>query len=598
MSTSRGVRLGLRREVLILLPASLLLLILLSTFTLISYRSAIQMEIEQHREQAVRLADSLTRLASERAATPELLAVSPGAVGVALLDRDGWPVMSSGDMATGNLLPDGFKGPGGYGPGEGMRDVVAGIAALAPGSDAAYVRVDLSVAVLDAQNRGLGLLTVTVVVANAAVLILVLLFLRHLMAPWEALLERARKASPEREVEGARDEVQLLVSTFERALEALAERGGDEAAAETDDDIAVLQRTLAPSLESGLLLVDRERRVLAVNAIARSLLGLGEVEVPASLETVLERHPELLHLLDEAAREEGGIRRRELSVGDASEGASEHRILGVTVHPLRRDDGGLRGSIVLFADLTEARLRARETQLAEGLERLGEMAAGIAHELRNSLATLKGYLTLIERKPDEEQIADYLAEIRHEADHLQRVLEDFLTFSRPGSVRPEEISLTALVKRATSDPALGRPPVELEVATDEDVRLVGDRQLLDRALRNLLLNAVRASAESGTTEPVRVRLEDSADEVRIEILDRGPGIAEELRERLFQPFASGFRGGVGLGLALTHRIVALHGGRVRLENRPGGGARAVMLFARGNSVTHGNDPPWLASGTG
>lgn len=595
MTATRGVRLGLRREVLILLPAALMLLILLSTFTLISYRNAIQMELEQHRRHAARLAETLSRLAAERTATPELLATTHEAVGVALLDDSGWPVMSSGDMTSGNLLPEPFEGAGGYGPGRGLRDVVVGVAALPPGSGAAYLRVDLPVVVLDAQRRGLGLLTVIVVVANGAVLVLVLLFLRHLMAPWQALLDRAKQVSPKREIDGSRDEVELLVSTFERALEALARSDGAEADRdESDDDIAVLQRTLAPSLESGLLLIDRERRVLAVNAVGRSLLGLGEAPVPARLEEILDHQRELLEMLDEAAREEGGIRRRELALGESADA----RVLGVTVHPLRRDDGGLRGSIVLFADLTEARRRAQENQLAEGLERLGEMAAGIAHELRNSLATLKGYLTLIERKPGEEQIADYLAEIRHEADHLQRVLEDFLTFSRPGTVRPEELSLAALVRRAVADPALGGAPIELEVVGGGAVLLVGDHQLLDRALRNLLLNAVRARAEAAAAEPVRVRLEEGSEGVRLEIADRGSGIAEEVRERLFQPFASSFRGGVGLGLAVTHRIVALHGGRIRLEDRAGGGARAELFFPRGSTVTHGNDPPWLEGGSG
>ena len=142
------------------------------------------------------------------------------------------------------------------------------------------------------------------------------------------------------------------------------------------------------------------------------------------------------------------------------------RVLGLTAHPLRRDDGAVRGFLVLFADLTDAQRETAEIRLADSLSQLGELTAGVAHELRNSLATLRGYLTLVERAPDEESIADYLAEIRRESDHLERVLEDFLTFARPGSARPQRVDLLALVHRAAADPALGGAAVVVVAGRD------------------------------------------------------------------------------------------------------------------------------------
>ncbi|MDY7093335.1 MAG: ATP-binding protein [Acidobacteriota bacterium] len=603
MTKSRGVRLGLRREVLILLPAALMLLILLSTFSLLFFRNGLSLEAEQRRRQVARQAQVLADQVLDRPSitTPELLSVAEPAVGLALLDGEGWPVMSSGELPAGNLLPedartDSLLGAAGFGPSDEVGDVVAGVVALPPPSPAAYLRVDVPAAVLASQQRGLRVLTVVVISANAAVLILVLLFLRHLLAPWEALLEQARRAHPSGAGEDGESEVEMLLSTFEQAMDALARASDARPDRTTEDELAALQRTLAPSLESGLLLVDDELRVLAVNAVGQGLLDVAEPSAPVPAGELLAAHPSLLAVLEEAVREEGGIRRREVALAPAASGPEQGpRTLGLTVHPLRRDDLRVRGYMVLFADLTEARRKTRETELAQGMERLGEMAAGIAHELRNSLATLKGYLTLIERKPDEEQIADYLAEIRHEADHLQRVLEDFLTFSRPGSVRPEEISVAALARRAVADPALGEAEVQLTVEGEESVNLVADRQLLERAVRNLLLNAVRAQQEAGSESPVEVRLVGDESGVRLTIEDRGPGLPEALKERLFQPFASQFRGGVGLGLAVTHRIVVLHGGRIRLEDRPGGGARAELFFPHGTSVTKGNEGPWLGA---
>ncbi|HEV3459033.1 MAG TPA: ATP-binding protein, partial [Thermoanaerobaculia bacterium] len=290
--------------------------------------------------------------------------------------------------------------------------------------------------------------------------------------------------------------------------------------------------------------------------------------------------------------------------------------------PLRRDDGATRGYLVLFADLTEARRRAEESRLADRLTALGEMAAGVAHELRNSLATLRGYLTLIERRPDEESIADFIAEIRHEADHLQRVLEDFLAFARPGTARLQLFSLLALVRRAAADPALSGVAVEVRADTAGlaaagdaagaggtgggaagaaagdtaaagagEAWLRGDPQLIERALRNVLHNAAQAEREAGRRGPVKVTVDDQPAGVEVTIADRGPGVPAEMRDRLFHPFATGRAGGVGLGLALAHRIVTLHGGRIRLEDRPHGGTLARLTFPRDTFVTESSAAP-------
>ncbi|MDP9119921.1 MAG: ATP-binding protein, partial [Acidobacteriota bacterium] len=261
--------------------------------------------------------------------------------------------------------------------------------------------------------------------------------------------------------------------------------------------------------------------------------------------------------------------------------------VGLTAHPLRRGDGEARGYLVLFADLTEARRRAEESRLSDSLQSLGEMAGGVAHELRNSLATLRGYLTLIERRPDEESIGGFLGEIRREADHLQRVLEDFLSFARPGTARVEEFSLATLVLRAAADPVLAETEVRMRGSLP-DLWLRGDPQLIERALRNLLHNAAAAARESGSGE-VEVEILPLTEGAEVVIDDRGPGLPPEVRERLFHPFVTGRPGGVGLGLALAQRILSLHGGRIRLEDRPAGGTRARLFLPSDTFVTDGND---------
>ncbi len=487
---------------------------------------------------------------------------------------------------------DGSRAPAAraVGPDERRGDAVV---ALAPvGAGGGWARVDLAAPALALQRRSARVLTWVVLGGDAALALLVILFLGHMLAPFDRLLERARLAGetpPDRE-----DEIPFLLDTFERALRSMARVEPPPA----DEEIAVLQRTLSASFESGVLLLDREGTVLAVNGPGAELLELAESPPARPLAEVLAEHPALARLLAGAVAGERGVRRREIATVTPS---GRHLTLGLTVHPLRRDDGASRGFLVLFADLTEVRRRSEQTRLAESLQQVGELAAGVAHEMRNSLATLKGYLTLIERSAaprggprpaaEGDDMADYVGEIRHETDHLQRVLEDFLSFARPGTVRLEEVDLHQLVARAAADPVLAGAVVELAPRAGARYALLGDPQLLERAFRNLLHNAVEAAREGGG-RAVEVTVGHSGDALVATVADRGPGVPEELRERLFHPFASGRPGGVGLGLALARRIVVVHGGRLELEDRPGGGTVARVTLPTGEDVTNGNIEPF------
>lgn len=581
-------RLGLRREVLILLPVALLLLVVLSTFTLFSYRNAIALLAGERQQEAARLArlvaDRLASLPGDGMPGPaDLRGPAPSASGVALVDARGAAIAEIGELPAGGLLDPAagrtIDRPLGVGPDEGAPDTVTGFAPLGGEAGRRYVRVDLPAGVLARQQRALSVLTVAVLSVNAALSVLLLFFLRHLLTPWETLMARARQVGAAGEPGG--DEVDFLLATFDRAVTALAGRQGGT----VEEDIAAIERTLSASLQSGLLLIDREARVLALNAVGAALLGAELPEPGAPLDRVLAGQPELREILAGAVSEGTAPQRQECSVR-SGEGTLT---VGLTVHPLRRDDGEVRGLLVLFADLTEVQRRAEEGRLAESLAQLGEMAGGVAHELRNSLATLRGYLTLIERRPDEDSITGFLSEIRAEADHLQRVLEDFLSFARPGTARVGELPLLPLLRRAAADPSLAGVEVRVH---GEDAILRGDPQLLERAARNLLHNAAQAEREAGGRGPVEVSVASGAEGVEVAIEDRGPGLPEEMRGRLFHPFATGRPGGVGLGLALAHRIVVLHGGRIRLEDRPGGGTRALLSFPRDTIVTVGNESPF------
>jgi signal transduction histidine kinase len=561
----------------IALPLALLLLLGLSSFTLLSYRNAIDLLVEERREEARRLARSVAaELPPHGVPGPALLRqLAPHADRV-MVGTVGGQVLA----AAGEPLHEGFLDPlGGEPPGE----MVVGPGAAAPSSVVAYrplgrqpeprlLRVDLGAPVLASQRHTLRLITWVVVGSNVAVALWLLFFLHRLLGPYQRLLDRARELRSAGD-EGTGDDRAFLLETFERALTDRDAGGGE---------LQVLEETLGRSLESGLLLLDREGRVLALNAVGAGLLGVTSPAPLTPAEELLAPHPELRELLSESLDAQRAIQRREvtLKVG------SEPQTLGVTATPLQRAGGELLGLLVLFADLTEVQREAQATRLAESLAHLGELAAGVAHELRNGLATLIGYVELMERAPDAGQAAELQAEVRRETEQLRRVVDDFLTFARPGTARLEPVDLTALARRALADPALEEVDLELAVGPDRvPILLAGDAHLLERALRNLLYNAVEAEQRGGgAVRGVRLAGRWEHGGFELVVADRGPGLAPEVRERLFRPFTTTRRDGVGLGLALAHRIVTLHGGTLRVEDRPAGGTVARMAFPAGALV--------------
>ncbi|MEO7973941.1 MAG: ATP-binding protein, partial [Thermoanaerobaculia bacterium] len=350
-------------------------------------------------------------------------------------------------------------------------------------------------------------------------------------------------------------------------------------------------------------------RLLAANPAAVELLGgaphaAGEPAATAA-GLALAAHPALAGAVSTAIADGRSIARASVAI----ERAGRRVELGWTLQALRpaankrgegerEGAGGGAGFLVLFADVTDLTRRETEERFATGLAQLGELSAGVAHELRNSLATVQGYLALAARRELPDEAREEIAEARREASELERIVDDFLTFARPGRGAVEPVDLAALLLRATHDPALGAVPFELVTSPVPLPPIAGDPHLLQRALRNLLLNAAQAtlrragaggSTESRHCEAVVVGLSRDGDDAMITIDDRGSGISPQIRDRLFEPFASGRAGGAGLGLALARRIVLMHGGGLELRSREPYGTRAAVRLPLGESVTVRNE---------
>jgi signal transduction histidine kinase len=271
-----------------------------------------------------------------------------------------------------------------------------------------------------------------------------------------------------------------------------------------------------------------------------------------------------------------------LRVHDRALGEMRVRLAGAD---LARDREVRRRLEAIGAELAIA-LRAltlQEQQLRQAhLARLGTMATGIAHEIKNPLGAILGAVDLVEEGGLAEDDRRWLGIVRDESRRLARFVGDVLAYGRPASPRPVATDLVVLVRElgARQKEAAAASGVVLEVeAPAGPLTVFVDPDQLHQALLNLVLNAIEAQPDGGA---VRLELEESPRAVRVLVLDRGPGLAPEVRETVLDPFVTTRPGGTGLGLANVARIVESHGGSLRLETGRGEypGVRAVVELPR------------------
>lgn len=211
---------------------------------------------------------------------------------------------------------------------------------------------------------------------------------------------------------------------------------------------------------------------------------------------------------------------------------------------------------------------------SERLAALGQLSAGLAHEIRNPLGTMKASADMLLRQVDaENEIARELAGlISGEVDRTNSLITRFLDFARPLQIRPEKADLTEVVDRAASQLKQHKPAFEVTVYKNysPDIRpFPFDPELMERVVYNLLINAAQATPPGGA---ITVKTRQSDGEVELAVIDRGSGIDATHLESIFNPFFTTKPAGVGLGLAIVSKIVDEHGGKITVESEPGRGS--------------------------
>jgi two-component system sensor histidine kinase HydH len=327
---------------------------------------------------------------------------------------------------------------------------------------------------------------------------------------------------------------------------------------------------LVENMPMGLLAIDPEERIASFNQTAESMLGItADQSIGQRVSEVL---PSALRDLFYQLKTRPGPLSRELTVALEDQKSLPLEVIGTA---LTDEDGAPLGWVILFRDLTEIQHLKREIIQSQRLASIGRLAAGVAHEIRNPLSSIKGFATYFKERyrdtPKDHQTAEIMIQ---EVERLDRVIGQLLEFARPMRIQEKRTHLDPLIRHSLKmvEGDAAQKGIALNFSEDPDidnVRMDPDR--IKQVLLNLYLNAIEAMTEGGTLS-VSLSKTETKTGIRITVWDTGPGIKPEDLPHLFDPYFTTKSSGTGLGLAIVHKIVESHRGEIQVNSRPGEGA--------------------------
>lgn len=253
--------------------------------------------------------------------------------------------------------------------------------------------------------------------------------------------------------------------------------------------------------------------------------------------------------------------------------------LSVTTSRIHNTHGEMIGALVIFSDLTARKETQRRMAQAERLATLGELMAGVAHEVRNPLTAIRGYVQILRQQTSDLIHQEYLSVVLKEIDSINKVIQQLLDFSRPRHSQWQQVSLNALIEETLVLVQTAGVQARVDFISELDDELSpisADRELLKQVLLNILINAVQAISARGKIRIRTWQYSDSQQAISIE--DNGCGIDLSLQKKIFDPFFTTKASGTGLGLALSQRIINAHQGDIRVASLPGCGATFTLIL--------------------
>ena len=357
-------------------------------------------------------------------------------------------------------------------------------------------------------------------------------------------------------------QVGFVVDTFHELVSKLKEKERElEILRQKAEDRAVIiegyNENILQSVPSGVMSFDEELRITKVNLTAEKVFEVKR-------ETVLGKYHEnvLNRPITDLLKEKKVIERGEISYTTPS---GRKIWLGLNLSPLKNKEAKTIGQILVFTDITEIKAFEAQMELRSRLSSLGEISAGIAHELRNPMGVIAGYTKLLSKKADE-SLRPTVNAIAKEINVMNRIISDFLSFAKPAELNISDVDLKGIIENCVSVVAGGKGDIKTHIDIDGLPAIKGDEILLRQAFTNLVQNAIESMPKGGELS-VRSSLVDF---IEVSISDTGPGIAENIVDKIFLPFFTTKDRGTGLGLSIVQKIIVSHGGNIFVDSSNNG----------------------------
>jgi two-component system sensor histidine kinase HydH len=345
---------------------------------------------------------------------------------------------------------------------------------------------------------------------------------------------------------------------------------------QTLSNLSTYTAGIVDNMPNGLVTLDGEGQPVVVNQAAREMLNLGKAD-----DKSLARHPALSALAKTflpRLAQGGRVLEQEFTV--KLEGGRELPLaVSAASAPAGVEGGQGPGTIMILRDLRRIKELEAQVRQSEKMAAVGRLAAGVAHEVRNPLSSMRGLARFLARGLDEaSREAEYLKVMVNEIDRLNRVVTGLLDFARPRQPDLARLDLNDVIRHTLGlvrDDARHQGVDLAEALADDPVLVLADRDQATQAILNILLNGLEAMPQGG-----RLTVASAADDGygRVVVADTGPGIPPEDRSRLFDPFFTTKKQGTGLGLAQVARIMEAHGGRVTVDEAHPAGAAFSLYF--------------------
>lgn len=393
-----------------------------------------------------------------------------------------------------------------------------------------------------------------------------------------------------------RNNVSFVVDTFHSMVSTLKEKEKElkelkEQAEKRAKSVEAYNENILKSIQSGVMTFDRQGIVVTSNAASEEILEMVEGSCTGkSYSEVFGPGSWLVRLIEKTISDGRPERRGE---GELSVGGGQ-KWLGAGTSLLKADDGSTSGVILVFTDITEVKGLRERMELKERIAVLGEMSAGIAHELRNPMGVISGYAEFLARSlSNDPSSLEAVNSIRDEIKGMDAIIREFMSFSQPTNLTITEVDVNALLDESLKALSGTGEVIEREFVKDDSLPVIeGDAVLLRQAFINIIKNSIESIPDKGAVS-VKTGLYNSGISpaagislprgayIRVEVTDTGIGMDEKQLAKIFMPFFTTKAKGTGLGLALVQKIIIYHGGRATVSSSPGKGSTfAVYLPAR------------------